>query len=241
MFTGLIEHIGSVSAITPVDNSVSGGNGFSLCVSNASPLLADCNIGDSIAINGVCLTVTEFDNDSFKVGLSPETLSRSSLGELNVGGAVNLERAMRSDTRFGGHFVQGHVDGTVVISSKVVDGNSLRLTFQVPESQVHHLLPYLIEKGYITLDGTSLTITDVADKDRSFAVMLIAHTQSKITLPTKNVGDKVNVEVDMISKYVERSVLSSLGVIGSNNKSTALRSLVQTLIQETMDARTTKG
>lgn len=212
MFTGLVESIGIVKAVVPHDPSESGGNGFSVSI-HAPDILADCHIGDSIAINGVCLTVTEFDQDTFKVGLSPETLHRSSLGVVQPDDGVNLERAMSTNSRFGGHFVQGHVDATAIITKQEPDGNSLRLTFQMPlpdSTEGEDLMPFVIPKGYIAIDGASLTLTAVNDRERSFAVMLIAHTQTKITLPRKNVGDKVNIEVDMIGKYVQRSVQASL-------------------------------
>ncbi|CUA67159.1 riboflavin synthase alpha chain [Rhizoctonia solani] len=216
MFTGLVEHLGRVAAITPLDSTASGGNGFSMTIEDSAPILGDCHIGDSICVNGACLTVTEFGRDWFKVGLAPETLDRTDLGERKVGDHVNLERAMAAHVRFGGHFVQGHVDGTVTVQSRVPDGNSLRLTFQLPEPNPDRplLLPYLIAKGYITLDGASLTLTDVDDEKQRFSVMLIAHTQEKITLANKPVGAKVNVEVDMVGKYVERAVLAALGGSG---------------------------
>jgi riboflavin synthase len=131
---------------------------------------------------------------------------------------VNLERAIAAGGRFGGHFVQGHVDATVSILASVPDGNSLRLTFKLPAPSATpdgDLLPYIVPKGYVTLDGASLTITEVSDSDRTFGVMLIAHTQSKITLPTRSVGEQVNLEADMVGKYVHRSVIASLGVVGS--------------------------
>jgi len=193
-----------------------------MTIADSRAILDDCAIGDSIAINGVCLTVTEFDNVSFKVGLSPETLNRTCLGQLKSGDGVNLERAMGAKSRFGGHFVQGHVDATVTILSRVPDQNSLRLLFHIPRPESasgEDLLPYIIPKGYVTLDGASLTITSVSDSDRTFGIMLIAHTQSKITLSKKRVGELVNVEVDMVGKYVERSVLAALGSLG--NESTA--------------------
>lgn len=214
MFTGLVEHIGIVNAVVPHDPSQSGGNGFSLTVGEAAPILSDCHIGDSISINGVCLTVTEFDQNSFKVGLSPETLHRSSLGSIKPGDGVNLERAMSASSRFGGHFVQGHVDATAVIAEQFPDGNSLRLTFHLPQTASpddEDLMLFLIPKGYVAIDGASLTLTAVKDKDRSFSVMLIAHTQAKITLAKKQIGEKVNIEVDMVGKYVQRSLQASLG------------------------------
>jgi len=217
MFTGLVEHQGRIHSISPLDTTESGGGGWSIVIADSAPVLEDCHIGDSISVNGACLTVTEFDQKDeggfFKVGVAPETLDRTDLGERKVGDLVNLERAMAAHVRFGGHFVQGHVDDTVTILSKTVDGNSLRLLFQVPAPTPNHpsLLPYLIPKGYVTLDGASLTITSVDDAQRTFGVMLIAHTQSKIGLGSKDIGGKVNVEVDMVGKYVQKAVIGALG------------------------------
>ncbi|KAF8344244.1 Lumazine-binding protein [Cantharellus anzutake] len=213
MFTGLIEHMGVVSSIEAHDTTESGGGGWTISIADSAPILGDCHIGDSISVNGACLTVTEFDQDKFKVGVAPETLSRTNLGDLKVGTRVNLERAMAAHVRFGGHMVQGHVDDTVTIVSKEEDGNSLRLLFQVPEPSSNRadLLPYIIQKGYVALDGTSLTITSVSDSGRLFGVMLIAHTQTKIQLPEKKVGERVNLEVDIVGKYVEKAVLAALG------------------------------
>jgi len=180
-----------------------------MTVSDVEEILLDCHIGDSIAINGACLTVTEFTKDSFKVGLAPETLEKTNLGHLKVGDYVNLERAMAAHVRFGGHFVQGHVDTTATIISRTADANSLRLVFQLPEGST--FLRYIIPKGYVAIDGTSLTVTSVSDPERTFGVMLIAHTQTKITLAQKNVGDTVNIEVDMLGKYVEKAVIASFG------------------------------
>jgi riboflavin synthase len=142
---------------------------------------------------------------------------------------------MGSHVRFGGHFVQAHVDTTVTIVSRTPDGNSLRLTFQLaaPTSNRPSLLPYLIPKGYVALDGASLTITEVNDAERTFGVMLIEHTQEKITLAKKEVGTKVNVEVDMVGKYVEKSVLAALG----SGEGGRLRELVEKIVEEKLNAK----
>ncbi|OCF45231.1 riboflavin synthase, alpha subunit [Kwoniella heveanensis CBS 569] len=204
MFTGLVEHNPRVASIiaTSSDDPSSSWSSHTITLDDASPILGDCHIGDSISINGACLTVTSFTTDEFTVGLAPETLRRTNLGELKVGDRVNAERAMAGHTRFGGHMVQGHVDSTATIISRVPDGDSIRYTFQLPPSTT--LLPYIIEKGYITIDGASLTLTEVNDhpEHRSFGIMLIAHSQEKLTLTKKDVGDKVNVEVDCVGKYV---------------------------------------
>jgi len=181
--------------------------GCTLTIGDSAVILGDCHIGDSIAVDGACLTVTEFDVSKeggwFKVWLANETLERTDLGERKVGDQVNLERAMGTHGRFGGHFVQAHVDGTATVVERVADGDSLRLEFELGDRT---LLPCLIEKGYVAIDGASLTVTGVDDTRRRFGVMLIQHTQEKITLGRKEVGSKVNIEVDMVGKYVAKSV-----------------------------------
>ncbi|KAG6837335.1 hypothetical protein H0H93_011430 [Arthromyces matolae] len=195
-----IEHLGTVSSI------IRDSGGCTLIISNSGPILEDCHIGDSIAVNGACLTVTEFDKEDkggwFKVWLANETLERTDLGERKEGEEVNLERAMGAKTRFGGHFVQAHVDGTGTILSKTADGDSLRISFKVGKE----LEAYIIAKGYVTIDGASLTVTKVDEEEKIFEVMLIQHTQTKITLGRKDIGSKVNIEVDMIGKYVAKAL-----------------------------------
>ncbi|KAI0274792.1 Lumazine-binding protein [Gloeopeniophorella convolvens] len=230
MFTGLIEHLGTVA-----DIKLDGG-GCTLTVSDAAPILGDCHIGDSIAVNGACLTVTRFDAQEnggwFEVWLANETLERTDLGERKIGDQLNLERAMGPHIRFGGHFVQGHVDDTATLTSKTPDGDSLRLLFQLgePTTARPSLLPYLIPKGYVTIDGTSLTLTEVNDSERTFGIMLIQHTQEKITLAKKGVGSKVNIEVDMVGKYVEKSVVAALGGGGG----AGVRALVEKVVEEAL-------
>ncbi|KAG6817915.1 hypothetical protein H0H87_012383 [Tephrocybe sp. NHM501043] len=201
MFTGLIEHLGTVTSI------LRDAGGCTLTIGDSGAILGDCHIGDSIAVNGACLTVTAFEKEEkggwFEVWLANETLARTDLGERKEGEQVNLERAMGADVRFGGHFVQAHVDTTAVVVSKRGDGDSVRVEFELGDEA---LLPYLIEKGYVTIDGASLTLTRVDDAARRFEVMLIQHTQSKITLGRKAVGAKVNIEADMVGKYVAKSV-----------------------------------
>ncbi|CAG8599252.1 4430_t:CDS:2 [Ambispora leptoticha] len=201
MFTGIVEHVGTIIDLVELDNTASGGGGWSITIGEAEPVLTDCHIGDSIAVNGTCLTITEFEKSSFKVGLSPETLRRTNLGDLKIGNKVNLERAVSAATRFGGHFVQGHVDLTAIIASITPETNSLWFKFTLSDPSY---LRYIIPKGYITIDGTSLTVCEVNDKEKWFTVMLVAFTQEHVTIPTKKVGDKVNIEVDMLGKYVER-------------------------------------
>ncbi|KAG6848867.1 hypothetical protein C0991_012402, partial [Blastosporella zonata] len=191
--------------------------GCTLTIGDSAPILEDCHIGDSIAVNGACLTVTSFEKDGtsggwFTVWLANETLDRTALGERKEGEQVNLERAMAAHVRFGGHFVQAHVDTTATVLSKTLDGDSLRIVFLLPEETEERpsLLPYLIAKGYVTIDGASLTLTRVDDGTRTFEVMLIQHTQTKITLATKEIGAKVNIEADMVGKYVAKSVAAAL-------------------------------
>jgi len=175
-----------------------------LTISDCSDILTDAHLGDSISINGTCLTVTEFDAHQFKVGVSPETLRRTNLGSLEQGSRVNLERAVSAHTRMGGHFVQGHVDTIATLVSVKEDGNALTYRMQPRDKGV---LRYIIEKGYVTLDGASLTVTAVEDgEDGWWEVMLIAYTQEKVVMGKKRQGQDVNVEVDMVGKYVEKSV-----------------------------------
>lgn len=147
--------------------------------------------------------MTEFDKTSFKVGVAPETLRRTNLGNLTEGSKVNLERAVSASTRMGGHFVQGHVDTIAKILSVTPDGNSLIFRVQPREKEV---LRYVVEKGYVTLDGASLTVTKVNDAEGWWEVMLIAYTQERIVTASKKAGDEVNVEIDIVGKYVEKSV-----------------------------------
>ncbi|RAH45426.1 riboflavin synthase [Aspergillus brunneoviolaceus CBS 621.78] len=204
MFTGLVEKIGTVSSLEPLDTSSSGGGGTSLTITDCEEILVDAHLGDSIAVNGTCLTVTAFDKTWFKVGVAPETLRRTNLGALQTGSKVNLERAVLGETRMGGHFVQGHVDTIAQILSVTPDSNALVFRFQ-PRDQ--GIMRYIVEKGYVTLDGASLTVTKVVDgAEGYFEVMLIAYTQEKIVTAAKKPGDYVNVEIDIVGKYVEKSV-----------------------------------
>lgn len=161
-------------------------------------VIEDVRLGDSIAVNGTCLTVTEFDAQTFKVGLAPETLRRTSLGVLNPGDQVNLERSMPANGRFGGHVVQGHVDTTGRIRHRVKDGDSLVVTIELDSEY----LKYLVPKGYVAIDGTSLTVIDVLED--AFTLMLIAYTQEHVTLADQPVGYRPNIEVDIFGKYIER-------------------------------------
>ncbi|KAK4451581.1 riboflavin synthase [Podospora aff. communis PSN243] len=204
MFTGIVEEIGEVSQYNPSDST--GGTSLTITLPPTSDLLSDAHLGDSIAINGVCLTVTTLSPaspPSFTVGIAPETLRLTNLGELRQGSRVNLERAVRADTRMGGHFVQGHVDTVATIIKKEPDGNAVTLRFQPKSKEV---MRYVVYKGFIALDGASLTVTKVDDEEGWWEVMLIAYTQERIVTAGKEVGATVNVEVDMTAKYVEKSL-----------------------------------
>lgn len=202
MFTGLVEEMGTVMSLEQAQG------GWHLSIA-AERVLEGTQLGDSIAINGTCLTVTALTGRGFMVGLAPETLHRTNLGDLRPGALVNLERSLPANGRVGGHFVQGHVDGTGVIQAFRPDGDSLWVTVCATPD----LLRYIVPKGFIAIDGTSLTVVDV--REESFTFMLIAYTQNHINLPHKKVGERVNIEVDMVGKYVEKFVLaqSFAGVI----------------------------
>jgi riboflavin synthase len=191
MFTGIVEELGTVSAIEHgADSAV---------LRIRGPLVvSDAVHGASIAVNGVCLTVTQHDREEFAVDVMAETLRRSALGALLPGDRVNLERAMRADGRFGGHVVQGHVDGTATIVQRTPGERWETVDLTLPPD----LAAYVVEKGSITVDGVSLTVASVGD-DR-FSVSLIPTTMDLTTLGHKGVGEVVNLEVDVIAKYVER-------------------------------------
>ena len=192
MFTGIIEEIGTVRSIR------GGGSGVVLDI-EASRVLEGTATGDSIAVNGVCLTVTP-GSGHFTADAMPETLRRTSLGSLRPGSKVNLERAMACGGRFGGHLVSGHVDACGRVADLVRDGIALVMRVSVPSD----VLRYVTRKGSVTLDGVSLTVASVSDSDSSFTVSLIPHTMASTTLHLLKPGSPVNVEVDMLARYVER-------------------------------------
>ena len=191
MFTGIIEEVGVIKNIKMGAKSA-------VITIQANTVMEDIHLGDSIAMNGVCLTVTSFDKNSYSVDVMHETLRRTNLGALKGGSRVNLERAMAADCRFGGHIVAGHVDGTGVITSMKQDDNAVWIDIETDAS----VLKYIVEKGSITIDGISLTVAQV--DSRSFAVSVIPHTGMHTTLLEKKPGDSVNLETDMIGKYVEK-------------------------------------
>lgn len=191
MFTGIIEEVGHVKSLHR------GAKSFTLEV-EAEKVLEGTLVGDSIATNGVCLTVTSLTSHGFTADVMPETVSRTALGELVSGSPVNLERALSLQTRLGGHIVSGHIDGTGRIADRRQDDTALWLTIECDSK----LLRYIIEKGSVTLQGVSLTVARV--DARSFAVSLIPHTQAATTLHQAKVGNLVNIENDIIAKYVEK-------------------------------------
>lgn len=193
MFTGIIEEVGKVKSLRR------GATSFVLEV-EAVRVLEGTQVGDSIATNGVCLTVTSLTGRGFTADVMPETVNRTALGELLPGALVNLERALSLQTRLGGHIVSGHIDGTGRISNRRQDDNALWLTIECDSK----LLRYVIEKGSITIQGVSLTVARV--DERSFSVSLIPHTQAATTLHRAKVGDLVNLENDIIAKYVEKLI-----------------------------------
>jgi riboflavin synthase len=203
----------------------------------SSQLLLDAALGDSIAINGVCLTATALSlpadaTPNFKVGIAPETLRLTNLGQLRTGSRVNLERAVRADTRMGGHFVQGHVDTTATITRIAADGNALTFRFQPrgdDEDEKAKVMRYVVHKGFIALDGTSLTITKVNDAEGWWEVMLISYTQEKVVLAKKKEGETVNVEVDVLAKYAEKSMTGYLGAQGGQ---ALLRPVIEKMVQD---------
>ncbi|KAK9152749.1 hypothetical protein Sjap_000229 [Stephania japonica] len=182
------------------DGDGDGGGGFHITIA-ASTVLADVHLGDSIAVNGTCLTVTEFTPNTFTVNLAPETLRRTNLSDLKPNSLVNLERALLPSTRLGGHFVQGHVDAVGEIVEKRVEGDSLWVKVRVSDGD---LMRFLVPKGYVCVDGTSLTVVNVYDEEDSFDFMLVAYTQQKVVVASKGVGENLNLEVDVLGKYVER-------------------------------------
>ena len=192
MFTGIVEDIASVAAIEPRDKEVV----FTFEVSKAD--MSDTALGDSIAVNGACLTVTSFEGRKFTVEASHETLARTNLGKLAVGDSVNIERALRVGGKLGGHIVNGHVDGLGRVVKKLKQGDSVEFTFSVPGE----LARYIVEKGSVAVDGVSLTVNLVAGN--LFTVNIIPHTLKETLFGSLDEGALVNIECDIIGKYVEK-------------------------------------
>ena len=213
MFSGIIEEMG---ALKTVEKSL-GGARISIL---ASTVLQDLKIGESVSISGTCLTVTSIHDQDFSVDVSSETLHRTTLGSATAGAPVNLERAMKLNERIGGHLVTGHIDGTGIVRGREQDGNSFHITIEAPEE----ILRYCVQKGSITMDGISLTINAVSEK--SFSVAIIPHTAKVTTMGLKQTGDSVNLETDLIGKYVER-LLQNSGHLPANPRPVIDRDYLQ--------------
>lgn len=196
MFTGIIEAVGAVKRIEPM------GGDLRFVIDGGNLDMSDVRLGDSIAVNGVCLTVIEFDQESFSVDVSNETISLTSLKGLKAGSAVNLEKAMLPTTRMGGHLVSGHVDGLGTVVNKSEDARSIRLEIEVPSE----LKKYIAVKGSICIDGTSLTVNSV--DNRIVGLNIVPHTQERTVIQHYAKGTKVNLEVDLVARYLETLLLN---------------------------------
>lgn len=216
MFTGIIEEIGRIKHIRP------GGRSLELTV-EASVVLTDVKLGDSIAVNGVCLTVTSFGAHGFAVDVTPETYRQTNLSKLSAGSRVNLERAMRLGDRFGGHIVQGHVDGSGVITGRRPEENAVVFTIEPHDPALQR---HILARGSIAVDGISLTV--VSADERQLAVSIIPHTLAQTVLADKQPGDTVNLETDIIGKYVEKL----LGLKGPSASSSASGRLTEVFLAE---------
>jgi len=192
MFTGLIEAVGRVEAVTTTSTGMQ--------IAIATALAGDLQPGESVSVNGVCLTATRMDQAEMHADIGPETARVTTLGRLHPGDAVNLERSMRADSRFGGHFVQGHVDGVGDVLSIRPAGDATWLTIRFPPA----LAPFIVRKGSIAMDGISLTVADL--REGEFDVMIIPFTWQHTNLSSLRTGDGVNLEGDMVGKYVARAV-----------------------------------
>lgn len=214
MFTGIIEEIGRVKNIKQSAQAVE-------LTIHANKIMKDMHNGDSISVNGVCLTVTSFSNDEFHLDVMPETIKSTSLRELKNGSTVNLERAMSPQGRFGGHFVSGHVDGVGTVKNIKDVGNARYYEIKADAE----IIKYTILKGSVAIDGTSLTVFEVSDS--TFTISLIPHTRAETILSEKGVGDLVNIECDMLGKYIEHFVHSRFSDSQEENKTSITYDLLQ--------------
>ncbi|ULN63663.1 riboflavin synthase [Vibrio gigantis] len=192
MFTGIVEAVGTLSAITPC------GEDITVTVNVGKLDMADVQLGDSIATNGVCLTVVEFNDHSYSADLSLETLKKTGFVDYQAGDKVNLEKAMLPTTRFGGHIVSGHVDGVGEIVERIQVGRAIEFWVEMPAE----ISKYVAQKGSVTVDGISLTVNDL--RKNAFKLTIVPHTSSETTIDQFNVGRKVNLEVDVLARYMER-------------------------------------
>ena len=193
MFTGLIAELGEVTAITRGETSAV----FSI---NSPALINEIKLGDSVAVNGVCLTTTSLSSTGFTADVMVQTLSLTSLSEIKVGSPVNLELAAQLNARMGGHMVQGHIDGVATVISLIPGEKWLQFDLKVPD----HLTKYIVNQGSICLDGVSLTVGEISDANNLLTVWLIPETLERTNLSSKKPGDLINIEVDVLAKYVER-------------------------------------
>ncbi len=191
MFSGIVEEVGTIAAREERPG------GITLTI-QAPNVLEGTGIGDSIAVNGACLTVVRYDTETFDVEMAPETLRKTSLSQCGQGAEVNLERSLTANGRVGGHFVQGHVDTTAEIAAVEPDGEGVMVTFRVPPD----LMRYIVPKGYVAIDGMSLTVVDTGPD--GFTISFIAHTRAVTTARHYATGQRVNLEVDILGKYVEK-------------------------------------
>ncbi|MEY8215366.1 MAG: riboflavin synthase [Colwellia sp.] len=219
MFTGIIEAVGTIKAINI------NGQGARLVIATNQLDMSDVKLGDSIAANGICLTVVDYDaasnSGSYSADVSNETLQRTGFAHYTVGTHVNLEKAMLASTRFGGHMVSGHVDGVSDVLSIVNNGNSIEYWLSMPKDLAH----YIAEKGSITIDGTSLTVNALSDN--KFRLTIVPHTVKETIFAHYQVGTKVNLEVDLIARYLERLLMKETSSETSVTKSNVTESLLQ--------------
>lgn len=195
MYSGIVESLGVVTEVTQGDQ-------IKNLTIKAPEILSDCKIGDSLNVNGVCLTVVSFDAETFHVNVVAETLRKTNLGSLSVGSSVNVERCINATTRIGGHYIQGHVDTTISILDIQPEGEAWNVTFSLPIE----LRKYIVKKGFVGLDGMSITVVDVGDD--WFSVTFIPHTQVVTRVKNYYVGTLVNLEVDMMAKYIENMLVN---------------------------------
>jgi len=205
MFTGIIQSIGSITELQPK------GGDIALVVNTGKLDMSDVELGDSIAVNGVCLTAISLTEQSFTADVSRETLSLTSLGDLHKGSKVNLEKALTLQTRLGGHMVSGHVDGLGTVVLRDNDGRSEHFVIKAPS----HIAKYIAEKGSITIDGVSLTVNKVDVSEASFEINIVPHTLAMTNLDKITVGQRVNLEVDIIARYLERLLLGDAAAADS--------------------------
>lgn len=215
MFTGIIEAVGTIKAINI------NGQGARLVIATNNLDMSDVKLGDSIATNGICLTVVEYDQRSYSADVSNETLQRTGFANYGVGMSVNLEKAMLASTRFGGHMVSGHVDGVSEILSITNNGNSIEYWLSMPSDIAH----YIAEKGSVTIDGTSLTVNALSEG--KFRLTIVPHTVKETVFSHYQVGTKVNLEVDLIARYLERLLTKQDSANETWGKSAVTESLLQ--------------